>query len=48
MEPQPIEALIEDPIIKLLILAVVVVGVVDAFKFAMSWIWKKVSDKKDD
>ncbi len=43
----PVEEIIEDPIVKLLIILVITIGVYDAFKFALSWVWKKLGGKDD-
>jgi len=44
---ESLDALLEDPVIQLLLLVVVAVGVFDAFKFAMAWVWKKLGGKDD-
>ncbi len=41
---QPLEALLDDPILQLLLFVILVIGVVDAFKFALSWIWRKLDE----
>ena len=38
----PLEEIIEDPVVKLLIIVVLAVGIFDAFKFALSWVWRKI------
>ena len=45
---QPIEALIEDPIIKLLLIVILVVGVFDAVRFAAEWIANRLTDEDID
>ena len=45
---KPVEALLDDPIIQLLIIVIIAIGVFDAFKFALSWVWKKIGGKDDE
>ena len=45
---KPIEALVEDPIIQLVIFVVLFIGVVDTFRFILDLIWKKLGGKEDD
>lgn len=44
----PIDSLVEDPIIQLLLIVVFAIGVFDAFKFAASWILKKFRNEDDN
>ena len=44
---ESLDALLDDPVIQLLLLVIVAVGVFDAFKFAMAWVWKKLGEKND-
>tara|TARA_B100000131_G_C17673634_1_gene433496 strand:- start:53 stop:247 length:195 start_codon:yes stop_codon:yes gene_type:complete len=37
-----IDAILDDPVIQLVIIVIVTIGVFDAFKFALSWVWKKI------
>ena len=45
---ESLDALLEDPIIQLLLFVIVAVGVFDAFKFAMAWTWKKLGGNEDE
>tara|TARA_Y100001970_G_C14172929_1_gene825199 strand:- start:799 stop:945 length:147 start_codon:yes stop_codon:yes gene_type:complete len=45
---ESLDALLEDPVIQLLLMVIVAVGVFDAFKFAMSWVWKKLGGKDEE
>ena len=44
----PFEEIINDPVVQLLILVVIAVGVFDAMKLALSWIWKLLGGKQDE
>ena len=44
----PLEELIEDPIIQLVLIIIVSIGVFDAFKFALNWVWKKIGGHDDE
>jgi len=44
----PLEEIIEDPVVQLLIIVIVAVGVFDAFKFALAWIWKKMGGHDEE
>ncbi len=41
-----LESLIEDPIIQFLIFIILFIGVMDAFKFLLMFIWKKLGGDK--
>jgi hypothetical protein len=43
----PLEEIIHDPVVQLLIIVVVGIGVFDAFKFLLSWIWKMIGGNGD-
>ena len=43
-----IEELVNDPIVQLLIFVILVIGVFDACKFALSFIWKLLGGKDDE
>ena len=43
----PVEKIIEDPIIQLLIFVILAIGVFDACKFVLLFFWKKISGEKD-
>ena len=43
-----LESLIDDPIIQLLIMVIIAIGVFDAFKFALEWVWKKLGGGDDE
>ena len=45
---ESLEALVNDPIVKLLIVVIVFIGVMDAFKTALDWVWKKLGGKDED
>ena len=47
MEQFDLNIFLDDPVIQLVIIVVVAVGVFDAFKFAMNWVWKKLGGKED-
>jgi len=44
----PIEEIVNDPVVKLLIILVISVGVYDAFKIVLEWIWRKLGGKNDE
>mgnify|MGYP003155258419 CR=1 FL=1 len=44
---ESLNALLEDPVIQLVIIVIIAVGVFDAFKFALSWVWKKLGGKEE-
>ena len=44
---ESLDALIEDPVIQLLIIVIIAVGVFDTFKFILNWVWKKLGGKDD-
>ena len=41
-----LEEVVNDPIVQLFILVVIAVGVFDAFKLVLSWLWKKLGGDK--
>ena len=43
-----IEELISDPIVQLLIFVILVIGVFDACKFALSFVWRLLGGKDDE
>tara|TARA_B100000131_G_C17874147_1_gene515490 strand:- start:491 stop:634 length:144 start_codon:yes stop_codon:yes gene_type:complete len=45
---EPLNAILEDPVLQLFFFVVLAVGVFDAFKFAMMWVWKKLGGKDED
>tara|TARA_R100000008_G_C3540619_1_gene144555 strand:- start:616 stop:774 length:159 start_codon:yes stop_codon:yes gene_type:complete len=45
---ESIETLYQDPILQLLVFVVLVIGVVDAYKFMMCWLFKKIVGDSDE
>tara|TARA_B100000287_G_scaffold216955_1_gene204692 strand:+ start:308 stop:454 length:147 start_codon:yes stop_codon:yes gene_type:complete len=45
---ESLEALVNDPIIKLFIVVIVFFGVMDVFKTILGWVWKQLGGKDED
>ena len=45
---ESLDALLEDPIIQLLMFVILFVCVMDAFKFALLWVYKMLGGRDED
>jgi len=44
----PLDELIADPVVQLVVCIVLFIGIMDAFKTALDWVWKKLGGKDED